>query len=266
MTSTLPRWRPRLEPSFEYAASTAPAERARKNSAGLRRDRLQRHRVGAEPTPSPGPPKPPAPPPPPNPPREAAQRRRAGRAERDRVDREAGRPRARRALERLAASPASGARRRGRGSTRACSRRRRVGATVYDASAPFWSPTRLDAEPHRGRDRVADRGAAEAAELSRRVDRLADELVVASSAASRPAPPREEHEADTDRLGTLSRNVWMAFCAAMSRVGLTSMACIEPETSSTRITVALSLVVVDVTCGRAPRRTTPRARRGRARR
>ena len=43
----------------------------------------------------------------------------------------------------------------------------------------------------------------------------------------------------------------IAFCAAASRVGLTSIACIEPETSSTRITVALSLVTFEVTCGLA---------------
>jgi len=48
----------------------------------------------------------------------------------------------------------------------------------------------------------------------------------------------------------LSRNVWIAFCAAASRVGLTSIACIEPDTSSTRMTVALSLVTVETTCGR----------------
>ena len=42
-----------------------------------------------------------------------------------------------------------------------------------------------------------------------------------------------------------------ARCAATSRVGLTSCAFIEPETSSTRTTVALSVVTSLCTCGRA---------------
>ena len=125
-------------------------------------------------------------------------------------------------------------------------------ATTYEASAPFaefpviWRPS-----SHGERERIADRRAAEAAELAGGVDRLADELVIARRRRRDLRLTGEEHEADPHADGTLSRNVCIAFCAAASLVGFTSTACIEPETSSTRITVALSLVMLEATCGRA---------------
>ena len=55
---------------------------------------------------------------------------------------------------------------------------------------------------------------------------------------------RERHEPDTDCLGTRSRNANIASCAAPSRVGFTSSARIEPETS-TRSTIVARDVAVD---------------------
>ena len=45
--------------------------------------------------------------------------------------------------------------------------------------------------------------------------------------------------------------LWIASCAAPSRVGCTSSACIERDVSTTRITVAFSCRNIRVTCGRA---------------
>ena len=65
------------------------------------------------------------------------------------------------------------------------------------------------------------------------------------------ASPAKRISPTFSRLGTRSRKVFIALCAATSRVGFTSFACIEPETSSTRTTVALSLAISVFTCGRA---------------
>ena len=51
--------------------------------------------------------------------------------------------------------------------------------------------------------------------------------------------------------GIFFRNFRTASCAAASRVGLTSVACIDPETSTTTTTVARSEATRTVRCGRA---------------
>ena len=111
-------------------------------------------------------------------------------------------------------------------------------------------PGRAEADPDGGRDRIADRGAAEAAEEVGLVDRLADERVVGRRRRRDLRLACEQDKPTLRRGGTLSRNVCSARCAATSRVGFTSCACIEPETSSTRTTVALSLATRRCTRGR----------------
>ena len=128
----------------------------------------------------------------------------------------------------------------------------RGGAVVrYDASEPFaelpviWIPSRTAvaiASPIAVPPKPRNSPAASTASPTSSWSRVGGVATCASPANStRPTRTRD---------GTLSRNVWIALWAAANLVGLTSTACIDPETSSTRITVALSLVTSDVTCGR----------------
>ena len=87
----------------------------------------------------------------------------------------------------------------------------------------------LLAELRRGGDRVADRGAAVGLEEVELVERLADELAIRRRRRRDLRLARERDRArPCTRFGTRSRNVRTAACAAPRRVGLTSVACIEP--------------------------------------
>jgi hypothetical protein len=58
--------------------------------------------------------------------------------------------------------------------------------------------------------------------------------------------------------GSLSISVWPARTAACMRVGWTSLAAIDPETSTTRITLVWSLGTRRVACGRASASSRPK--------
>ena len=154
-----------------------------------------------------------------------------------------------RALRAARGCRGSGGRPRGRGSRRACSPAASRPGRTHASCVPAGSAlTELPVHPTSGA-RPARRSRARRRSRCRRSRGRSSTSSIASrrargrsSAASPPAPrPRRATSPTFSRGGTLSRKVCSARCAATSRVGFTSIACIEPETSSTSTTVALSL-------------------------
>ena len=135
-------------------------------------------------------------------------------------------------------------------------------------SSPASSACRSSCCPSSTADgeRVADRGPAVRLEEVELVERPRARGRGPSSAARRSAArSRTRSGRPCTRFGTRSRNVRTAACAAPRRVGFTSVACIEPETSTTRMTVALSEATsVDAVRTRERDAEQPRARAGTA--
>ena len=175
--------------------------------------------------------------------------RAVARAERDREDADPGLARERRRPGAASASRGSGRRRRAGRSRRAASRPCRAARLPTDAFATSPRRRARRRSPCRPRERAGRSPAA-----SRRGRSVGVDEHVRLGA--------ERDEADLDAASAPSaRKVLIARCAAPSRVGLTSFARIEPETSTSSTMVAL----VGGHRRRVARRTGKRRRRGRER-